>query len=67
MAKLIEKLAQTKLSGDKTKEIIGRGLRKLFDAARFAEDCEDILVVAWHLQVPNVDEMISDYLTHFGS
>ncbi len=67
MAKLLEKLSKTKLSGEKTKLIVGNGLRKLFDAALNEDQCEEILVVAWNLQVPQIDEMINDYLTHFGS
>ena len=59
---LTEKFHNTKLSDPKTKKFIGSILRKEFDQKDTSyERAADILTVAYHLNVPQFEEMLFDY------
>ncbi|MEC4049775.1 hypothetical protein OX284_010080 [Flavobacterium sp. SUN046] len=65
MANLIEKFKKTKIANEKSKQILGKCLKKAFDEViSDALKAEEILYLAWHFQVPQFDEMFQDHQNH---
>jgi len=58
---LIAKLSRTKLSGDRTAELVGKLLRREFDQTNSKDYALEVLTVAYQFNVPQLDEMMADY------
>ena len=61
MAQVIEILEKTVLSDDKTKEIIGKLIRKDFDETENEEYAFELLQIAYKYNLSVLGEMIDDY------
>ena len=63
--KVIERFSRTTLSNDKTRNLLGKCLKKQFDeCVSDALEAENILALAWKFQVPQFDEMFEDHQNH---
>lgn len=62
---LIDRLRNTTLDGPKTKKVLGKVLRHAFDAAEDEKTAFDVLTLAHHFDVTELDEMINDFHTEF--
>ena len=58
---LIQRLGNTSLSDEKSLEILGRIIRKEFDATENEEKAFELLQLAYKYQIPQLDEMLDDY------
>ncbi|OHT44466.1 hypothetical protein [Flavobacterium tructae] len=64
-ANLVQRFCNTTLSNNKTKELLGKCLKKAFDESiDDALESENILGLAWKFQVPQFDEMFKDHQNH---
>ena len=64
-ANLVQRFCNTTLSDYKTKELLGKCLKKAFDESiDDALESENILGLAWKFQVPQFDEMFEDHQNH---
>lgn len=61
---LLQKFANTTLSNNNTKKLLGDCIRKSFDEASSSETSVELLALAWKFQVPQFDEMLSDHSNH---
>jgi hypothetical protein len=58
---LLQRLGNTFLSDEKSLEILGRIIRKEFDATDNEEKAFELLQLAYKYQIPQLDEMLDDY------
>lgn len=58
---LLQRLEKTFLSGEKSVELIGRIIRKEFDATDNEERAFELLQLAYKYQIPQLGEMLDDY------
>lgn len=58
---LMQKLNNTSISNDKSLEMLGRLIRKEFDATQDEERAFELLQLAYKYQIPQLDEMLNDY------
>ena len=65
MKATLDRLRNTKLDGAKTKKILGRILRRSFDAAEDEKTAFDVLTIAHHFDVDELHDMINDFHTEF--
>lgn len=61
MAKLLQKLQCTSLADDKSVLMIGKLIRKEFDATQDEDYAFELLQLAYKYQVPELEEMLNDY------
>lgn len=61
MPQVIEILEKTVLNDEKTKEIIGKLVRKEFDKTENEERAFELLQIAYKYNLPGLGEMIDDY------
>jgi len=63
MAKIqiLQRLVNTKINNDKSKEILGRIIRKEFDKTDNEEKAFELLTIAFKWNLPQLGEMIDDY------
>lgn len=63
MAKIqiLQRLVNTKINNDKSKEILGRIIRKEFDKTDNEEKAFELLKIAFKWNLPQLGEMIDDY------
>lgn len=65
MANLVQRFHKTTISDPKTKNLLGKCLKKAFDEnINDALESENILALAWKFQVPQFDEMFEDHQNH---
>ena len=63
---LLQKLVNTKIDSQKSKELLGSIIRKDFDETKDEDRAFELLTLAWKYQIPQFDEMLNDYsLTDF--
>lgn len=59
---LHEKMVNTQLGNDQTKNTLGALIRKEFDNPETSQErAEDLLCIAYQLGVPQFEEMLFDY------
>lgn len=58
---LLQRLENTFLSDAKSLELLGRIIRKEFDATDNEEKAFELLQLAYKYQIPQLDEMLDDY------
>lgn len=58
---LLQRLGNTSLSDEKSLEILGRIIRKEFDATDNEEKAFELLQLAYKYQIQQLDEMLDDY------
>jgi hypothetical protein len=58
---LLQRLENTSLSDAKSLELLGRIIRKEFDATHNEEKAFELLQLAYKYQIPQLDEMLDDY------
>ena len=58
---LLQRLEKTFLSDEKSLELLGRIIRKEFDATDNEEKAFELLQLAYKYQIPQLDEMLDDY------
>lgn len=58
---LLQRLEKTYLSDEKSLELLGRIIRKEFDATDNEEKAFELLQLAYKYQIPQLGEMIDDY------
>lgn len=64
---LLQKLVNTKVDCQKSKELLGSIIRKDFDQTKDEDRAFELLTLAWKYQIPQLDEMLNDYsLTDFN-
>ena len=64
---LLQKLVNTKVDSQKSKELFGSIIRKEFDETKDEDRAFELLTLAWKFQIPQLDEMLNDYsLTDFN-
>ena len=64
---LLQKLVNTKVDSQKSKELLGSIIRKEFDETKDEDRAFELLTLAWKFQIPQLDEMLNDYsLTDFN-
>lgn len=63
MAKIqiLQRLVNTKINNDKSKEILGRIIRKEFDSTDNEEKAFELLTIAFKWNLPQFNGMIDDY------
>lgn len=63
MAKIqiLQRLVNTKINNDKSKEILGKIIRKEFDSTDNEEKAFELLTIAFKWNIPQFNEMIDDY------
>ena len=63
MAKIqiLQKLANTKIDSDKSKDILGRIIRKEFDETNDEDRAFELLTIAFKWNLPQLGEMIDYY------
>ena len=63
MAKIqiLQRLVNTKINSDKSKEILGRIIRKEFDQEQDEDRAFELLLIAFRWNLPQFAEMIDDY------
>jgi hypothetical protein len=63
MAKIqiLQKLVNTKINNDKSKQIIGNIVRKEFDQTKDEDRAFELLTIAFQWKLPQFNEMIDDY------
>lgn len=63
MAKIqiLQKLVNTKINSDKSKEIIGNIVRKEFDQTKDEDRAFELLTIAFQWNLPQFNSMIDDY------
>lgn len=63
MAKIqiLQRLVNTKISNDKSKELLGKIIRKEFDKTNNEEEAFQLLMIAFKWNLPQLAEMIDDY------
>lgn len=67
MANLLQKLQNTTLNNQKSLMLMGKLIRKEFDATKDEDRAFELLLLAYKYQVPQLEEMLSDYqLTDFN-
>ena len=67
MANLLQKLQNTTLNNQKSLMLLGKLIRKEFDATKDEDRAFELLLLAYKYQVPQLEEMLSDYqLTDFN-
>lgn len=64
---ILQRLVNTKINNDKSKEILGRIIRKEFDKTDNEEKAFQLLTIAFKWNLSQFNEMIDDYqLTDFN-
>jgi hypothetical protein len=58
---LLQRLENTFLSDEKTLELLGRIIRKEFDATDNEDKAFELLQLAYKYQIPQLGEMLDDY------
>jgi hypothetical protein len=58
---LLQRLENTFLSDEKSLELLGRIIRKEFDATQDEEKAFELLQLAYKYQIPQLSEMLDDY------
>lgn len=58
---LLQRLENTFLSDEKSLELLGRIIRKEFDATQDEEKAFELLQLAYKYQIPQLCEMLDDY------
>lgn len=58
---LLQRLENTFLSDAKSLEILGKLIRKEFDATQDEEKAFELLQLAYKYQIPQLGEMLDDY------
>jgi hypothetical protein len=58
---LLHRLENTSLSDAKSLELLGRIIRKEFDATENEEKAFELLQLAYKYQIPQLGEMLDDY------
>ena len=58
---LLQRLEKTFLSDEKSLELLGKIIRKEFDATDNEEKAFELLQLAYKYQIPQLDEMLDDY------
>ncbi|WP_324069872.1 MAG: hypothetical protein RSE15_05025 [Flavobacterium sp.] len=58
---LLQRLENTSLSDAKSLELLGRIIRKEFDATENEEKAFELLQLAYKYQIPQLGEMLDDY------
>lgn len=68
MSKLqvLQQLVNTKLDGEKTKKRLGALIRKEFDETKEPEKAIELMAIGWKYQIPQLDEMITDFDVEFN-
>lgn len=62
-AELLHTFSKTSLADDKTKSFMGALIRKEFDKKDISKEvAEELLALAYVMQVPQFDEMLDDFL-----
>ena len=63
MAKIqiLQRLVNTRINNDKSKEILGRIIRKEFDETDNEEEAFELLTIAFKWNLPQFNSMIDDY------
>ena len=63
MAKIqiLQRLVNTKINNDKSKEILGKIIRKEFDNTKDEDRAFELLFLAFKWNIPQFNEMIDDY------
>lgn len=63
MAKIqiLQKLVNTKINNDKSKEVLGRIIRKEFESTDNEEKAFELLTIAFKWNLPVFNSMIDDY------
>lgn len=61
MAKLLLKLQSTSLADEKSVQMIGKLIRKEFDATQDEDYAFELLQLAYKYRIPQFDEMLDDY------
>lgn len=66
MAKIhiLQRLVNTKINSDKSKEILGTIIRKEFDQTKDEDRAFELLFLAFKWNLPQFNEMIDDYELH---
>lgn len=58
---LLQKLVNTKVDNQQSKQLLGSIIRKEFDNTKDDNKAFEILTLAWKFQVPQLEEMLNDY------
>lgn len=58
---LLQRLGNTSLSDAKSLELLGKIIRKEFDATENEEKAFELLQLAYKYQIPQLGEMLDDY------
>lgn len=58
---ILQRLVNTTINNDKSKEILGRIIRKEFDSTDNEEKAFELLTIAFKWNLPQFNEMIDDY------
>ena len=58
---LLQRLEKTFLSDAQSLELLGKLIRKEFDATQDEEKAFELLQLAYKYQIPQLDEMLDDY------
>lgn len=58
---ILQRLVNTRISSDQSKEIIGKIIRKEFDETKCEERAFELLQIAFKWNLPQFNEMIDDY------
>lgn len=58
---ILQRLVNTKISSDQSKEMIGKIIRKEFDSTESEERAFELLQIAFRWNLPQFSEMIDDY------
>lgn len=58
---LLQRLENTFLSDEKSLELLGKIIRKEFDATENEEKAFELLQLAYKYQIPQLGEMLDDY------
>ena len=61
MANLLQKLQNTTLNNQKSLMLLSKLIRKEFDATKDEDRAFELLLLAYKYQVPQLEEMLSDY------
>ncbi len=58
---ILQRLVNTTINNDRSKEILGKIVRKEFDSTKNEEKAFELLTIAFKWNLPQFGEMIDDY------
>ncbi|QYS85447.1 hypothetical protein JJC03_09370 [Flavobacterium oreochromis] len=58
---ILQQLVHTQVSNDKSKDLLGKIIRKEFDATDNEQKAFELLTIAFRWKLPQFNEMIDDY------